>query len=59
MTLVEPNGEQLGIIAQLIADGKIKLHVEDVIPLEKAKYTSISPTQKMEGDWNIVVFWEL
>lgn len=37
VTFVQPNGEQLGIIAQLIADGKLRPHIEDIIPLEKAR----------------------
>ena len=41
MTFVQPNGEQLGIIAQLIADGKIKPVVEQVIPLDKARYDHV------------------
>lgn len=36
-TLVQPNGKQLGQIAQLIADGRLKPHIADVIPLESAR----------------------
>ena len=42
VTFVQPNGEQLGIIAQLIADGKVKPVVEQVIPLDKARYDHVS-----------------
>lgn len=38
VTFVQPNGKQLGIIAQLIADGRIRVHVDDVIPFEKARF---------------------
>ena len=40
VTFVQPNGEQLGIIAQLIADGKIRPHIDKILPLDKARQAS-------------------
>ena len=37
VTVAQPNGEQLSVIAQLIADGKVKVPVSDVIPLERVR----------------------
>ena len=32
-----PDGEHIATLSQLITDGKLKVHVADVIPLEKAR----------------------
>ena len=41
VTIVKPNGVQLQTIADLISEGKVKVIVDKVFPLNEAAYVSL------------------
>ena len=44
VTIVKPNGVQLQKIADLISEGKVKVIVDKVFPLNDAAYVPLSHT---------------
>ena len=38
LVFVQPNGNHMGAIARLQAQGKLRIHVDKVFPLEQARH---------------------